>query len=358
MGRERVELSSVRPDRVCIIKPSALGDIVNAFPTLSALRGLWPNAHIAWVVNRGLRDLVEGHPQIDEVIAFDRSNARFTPRGIMFIGQFFRSLRHRRFDVTIDLQGLLRSGLMTAAAGAPVRVGIGYAREGASRFYTHIVPTPDPEPHAVERLLEVARAFGAKVHVPRCAVAMSDDDRRWAREKLAGLPAPRLVMNVGARWVTKRWPPEKFAAIALRAVTQLGAGIVAVGAPDDQPTVDILKAELGSIPVLDLCGRTTLPQLAAIAAESELFLSNDSGPLHLATAVGTRVVGIYTCTSPELNGPYGPNALAVRTNVACAASYITRCRTLDCMTELSVERVWAAVAAQWNQARGTTPTAA
>lgn len=358
MGRQKVELSSVRPGNVCIIKPSALGDIVNAFPTLSALRSLWPNAHIAWVVNRGLRDLVEGHPEIDEVIPFDRSIAKLTPKGLVFIGGFLAALRRRRFDLTIDLQGLLRSGLMTAAAGAPVRVGIGYAREGASHFYTHIVPTPVPEPHAVVRLLEVARAFGANVDNPRCAVAMSDDDRRWARERLMGTPTPRLVMNIGARWVTKRWPPEKFAAVARRAAFQYGATIIAVGAPEDQPTVDILRAELGSIPLLDLCGRTTLPQLAGLAAESDLFLSNDSGPLHLATAVGARVVGIYTCTSPELNGPYGPNAVAVRTGVECAASYITHCGRLDCMEELTVERVWSAVAAQWREAEGISPNAA
>src|SRR5262249_24568819 len=127
MRRLRADLPDVNPERVCLIKPSSLGDIVHALPVLSSLRGRWPKAHIAWVVNRGLRGLLDGHPLLDEVIPFDRGRLGFGPRGLLTFARFLRDLRRRRFDLVIDLQGLLRSGIMTAGTGAPVRVGMAEA---------------------------------------------------------------------------------------------------------------------------------------------------------------------------------------------------------------------------------------
>jgi lipopolysaccharide heptosyltransferase I len=347
------ELVGLRPGKVCVIKPSALGDVVSAFPTLSALRALWPGAEIVWVINAALRGLVDGHPEIDRVIPYDRAHAGPKPRGMAGFARFLKTLRRERFELTIDLQGLLRSGVMAAATGAPVRVGLSDAREGAAWFYTHRVVPPGSldEAHAVDRLLSIARAFGADVSRPRFAVAVADDDRAWAERALAGVARPRLALNLGARWETKRWPPEHFAAVARRAVESRGAGLLAVGAPEDRPHVAELIRHLDPIPVLDLCGRTTLPQLAALAERSDVVLSNDTGPLHLAVAAGARVVGVYTCTSPRLNGPYGPLSLAAETRVWCKGSYRVTCpRRLECMAELTPDRVWPLVLAQLDAA--------
>jgi lipopolysaccharide heptosyltransferase I len=350
MSRSLAELRSVKPDRVCIIKPSALGDIVNALPVLSGLRAHWPKASIAWVVNQSFRGLLDGHPDLDQVIPFDRS-ALAHGGAATSTWHFLSELQKRRFDVVIDLQGLLRSGIMTAATRAPVRVGRGDAREGAGWFYTHRMPPPDRRDHAVDRLLPIARAFGARVDPPRFALGLSEADRAWAREQLADYESPRVILNMGARWTTKQWPPEHFAAVARRAVDEFQASLVILGAPEDRHTVAHFQAAAPDLPFLDLCGRTTLPRLAAIMAESDLVVSNDTGPLHVATAAGARVVGIYTCTSPELNGPYGPKAVAVRTNIWCAGSYLSRCRRLDCMRELEPERVWQAVKRQMQAAQ-------
>lgn len=353
----RPDLRALRPGRVCVIKPSALGDVVNAFTCLSALRRHWPDAAITWVINKGLVGLVEGHPEIDSVIAYDRARAGIGPGGILGFGRFLGALRRPGFDLTIDLQGLLRSGVMTAATGAPVRVGLADAREGAAWFYTHRVEPPGglDQAHAVDRLLSVAAAFGADVSDPRAAVAVGAADRDWARQALAGVARPRLGLNLGARWETKRWPPAHFAEVARRAVAHRGAGLFAVGAPEDRRLVEELAARLAPIPVRDLCGRTTLPQLAALAEGADALLSNDTGPLHLAAAAGARVVGVYTCTSPALNGPTGPRALAVRTGVSCAGSYHVRCpRRLECMDELGPDRVWPAVLAQLDAAVATS----
>jgi lipopolysaccharide heptosyltransferase II len=350
------ELRRLRPDRVCLIKPSALGDVVNAFPTLAALRTLWPGASFCWVINEGLRGLADGHPQVDRVLSYDRNR-----RGLRGFGRLLRDLRRERFDLAIDLQGLLRSGLMTAATGARVRVGLSDAREGASWFYTERVVPPGPREgaQAVDRLLSVAAAFGADLAVkPLPVVAITDPDRDWARRALAGVPRPRLGLNLGARWETKRWPPAHFAEVARRAVEARGVGLFALGAPEDRPLVEELMTRLAPTPVADFCGRTTLPQLAALAEQSDVIVSNDTGPLHLAAAVGNRVVGVYLCTSPDLNGPYGPRTEAVRSRVPCAGSYHVRCPyRLECMTELGPDRVWPVVLRQLD-AGGTGASAA
>jgi lipopolysaccharide heptosyltransferase I len=353
MRRSRRNLADIEPRRVCLIKPSSLGDVVHALPTLAALRDRWPSARFAWVVNSGLRGLLDGHPLLDEVIPFDRARVGLSPSGLAAFASFLRSLRRERFDVAIDLQGLLRSGLMTAATRAPVRVGLSSAREGATRFYTHRVADSPQHPHAVDRLLAVARAFGAPIDPPRFLVALSPTDRDWARNALAEVSRPRIVLNVGARWETKRWPPSSFAAVARRAVEERGAGLIAVGAPEDRPLVDRLRANLGPWPLLDLCGRTSLPRLAAIAAECDLFLSNDTGPLHLAAAAGARVLGIYTCTKPEWTGPYGPNAHFVQSAIGCAGSCLKTCGRMECMAELTPDRVWKAVRAHLDEVLGS-----
>jgi heptosyltransferase I len=339
-------LASLQPSRVCIIKPSSLGDVVHCLPILAALRERWPTTHLAWVVNRAFQGVLEGHGDLDELIVYDRSGTDFDPLGIRSIADLIQKLRGGRFDLAIDLQGLLRSALMTLATGAKVRVGMADAREGARWFYTDAIDAPRMGLHAVDRVRRVASAFHPDASEPRFNLPIKDADRRWAKEVLASVCSPRIILNLGARWETKRWPPHHFAAIGRRAAHELGAGLIAVGSAADRSLVDRLIRELGPVPVLDLCGRTSLRQLAALAAEADLVVSNDTGPLHLAAAAGARVIGIYTCTSPTLTGPFGPRVATVQSCVWCAPSFVKKCHRLDCMSELTPNRVWPIVKSQ------------
>ena len=174
--------------------------------------------------------------------------------GIVATASLFQKLSRGRFDLTIDLQGLLRSALMTAATRAKVRVGVADAREGARWFYTDLIDAPRLGLHAVERVQRVARAW-MRMRRNRSSTCRSGS-RPSVGRRLAGVPSPRIVLNVGARWETKRWPPEHFAAIGRRAVQEFGAGLIAVGSAVDRPLVDQLVRHLGPVPVLDLCGRT------------------------------------------------------------------------------------------------------
>ncbi len=336
-------LTSSDPIRICIIKPTSLGDVVHALPILSALRSRWPGSHISWVISRPYQDVVRGHRDLDEMLVFDRPRGGLDFADVAQACRLWQRLWNGHFDLTIDLQGLLRSALFVAATRAKVRVGMADAREGSRWLYTDLVNAPRQGIHAVDRVLRVAHALGAAAEEPQFNVAIGPEDHEWAHAQLAAVPRPRIILNAGARWLTKRWPPHHFAAIGRRAAAEFGASLVAVGSAGDRPLVDAIRSHLGPVGLLDLCGRTRLKQLAALALECDLMISNDTGPLHLAAAAGARVLGIYTCTSPALTGPYGPHVATVQSCVWCAPSFIKRCRRLDCMIELSPDRVWPVV---------------
>ncbi|MGC8644385.1 MAG: glycosyltransferase family 9 protein [Isosphaeraceae bacterium] len=348
-------LRRLEPRKICIIKPSSLGDVVHSLPILPALRQRFPSSRISWVVNRAFRSLLERHPDLDRVIAYDRGGAGISIRGVTATSRLCGNLLRDRYDLTIDLQGLLRSGLMTLATRAKVRVGMADAREGAGWSYTHTVDASRLGLHAVERVQRVIRALGIDDAEPSFVLPIGVQEERWSREILEGVPRPRLVLNLGARWYTKRWPPEHFAEVARRAAAEFGAGLVVVGSADDRPLALTLARKLGPLPLLDLTGTTTLIQLAALARESELFLSNDTGPLHLAAAAGAAVVGIYTCTDPRLTGPYGPRTSTVQSCVWCAPSFQKTCRRLECFAELTPDRVWPTVRGGLIQGLKTAP---
>lgn len=328
--------------RIGIIKPSALGDVVQSLPLLAALRGRFPEASISWVIRRDLAGLLHGHPYLADVIPFDRRG------GLSDLVRLLGDLRRRRFDLVLDLQGLLRTAAMTWASRAPVRIGLQTAREGAGWACHTTVPGTGWDVPAHARCRSIAEALGITEPLTDSGLWISSAARDWAREALQNLPRPILAIHAGAGWETKRWPVEKFAAVAGR----FAGSVVAVGSRSEEPLAAriVASARTGA---LNVAGRTSLPQLAALLESADLMLSNDSGPMHLAAAAGTSVVGVYTCTSPTISGPIppGPGKTShqlVATTVECAASYCKRCpqhgeRHHACFAEISIERVWQAV---------------
>ena len=339
-ARSRTPLADYPATRVALLKPSSLGDIVHSLPVLTALRRRYPRARLTWVVNRTYEPLLRGHRDLDDTLPVDRTAVRSGLRaGAQSFVRLLGELRRRRFDLVIDLQGLFRSGLMTAVTGAARRVGLSTAREGAAWSYTDVVPVPPGDAlHAVDRYRLVAEALGAggppEFHVP-----VPEDARRWAWEVLRERPRPWLALGVGARWRTKRWPPEHFAALARRAQDHFGGTALLIGGPEEAEVARAVAARLAG-PVGDFTGRTTLPRLAALLARADVMLANDTGPLHLAAALGRPVVAPYTCTGVGRNGPYGSARGAVETTVWCRGSYLKRCPRLECMAELTPDRLW------------------
>jgi heptosyltransferase-1 len=327
--------------RIVIIKPSSLGDIVHALPVLSAMRERYPKAHIAWVVNKSYEPLLAGHPDLDETIALDRGAlSRGWMHGLHTWRRLVHELRRRRFDLAIDLQGLLRSAILTRLSGATRRVGLSTAREGATFFYPDLVQVPGADGlHAVDRYWCVADRFGVGDVPLRFRLPIAEPARTWASEVLTDLPRPWVMLAVGARWPTKRWLPEHFAVLARRAQEQFGGSAIFVGAAEDTEPARLAMSELAG-PSRMLAGRTTLPQLVALLSRADTVIANDTGPLHVAVALGRRVIAPYTCTQVRWTGPYSNSAAAVEAPIWCQGSRLKRCSRLECMQALTPDMLW------------------
>lgn len=337
----RPPLTEYQAQRIALIKPSALGDIIHSLPVLSALRQRFPSAHITWIINRGYEPLIQGHPDLDATLAFDRAAARKGLwRGLWSYRNFLRRCRDQEFDFVIDLQGLLRSGIIAAACGARRRVGLSTAREGATWFYTDIVPVADFSAiHAVDRYWLVAEALGVGSAAKQFRLPSSESETRWAAQQLRDCERPFLACAVGSRWITKRWPPESFAELVRQAQQKFGGTVLFVGSNEDVE-LSQATANVAGVPFRDFTGQTTLPQLTALLRQVDVMLANDTGPLHLAAALGRPVIAPYTCTKILLNGPYGAERGAIESDVWCKGSYVKRCRRLDCMRQLTPDYLW------------------
>ena len=344
-------LLALRPQRICIIKPSALGDVVQSLPILSAIKAAYPAATISWVINRELAPLLEGHPLVDNLLVYDRRGS--WTASLAFLWRLAKS----RFDLVFDLQGLLRTGVMTVATRARTRVGLQTAREGSRFTVNCVISESSRQQPAWSRYLRVNAALNQPsqqsiydLPIPTSLLAQAD-------ARLATLPRPWLVVQPGAKWETKRWPPQQFAAVLSLAHETFGGSAILVGTNSEaEVTAECRRAVLERNPaatVEDLAGQTTLLELAALLSRANVVLSNDSGPLHLASAVGAPVVGIFTCTSAHISGPppVGPGGAIQRyvsTIVSCAASYHKRCPHAGtakhaCFGELTADRVWKAL---------------
>lgn len=342
------QLNQIEAKRICIIKPSALGDVVQTLPILSVLSERFPDSEISWVIRDSFANLLEGHSNINHVIPFSRrSSVRYWLR-------FLKDLKQRQFDLVLDLQGLLRTGIMTASTRAPWRIGIEAAREGSHLAYNLTIPDTGRLVPAYLKYWRVADALGLGETQRQTGLNVCDEDATWAKSKLdrQNNPAPTLAIHAGAQWITKRWPPEKFAAVGAKAIRRFRCNVVLVGTTDERPLTNHIQQLLHKfVPtgqVINLAGETTLKQLAAVLTESDFLLTNDSGPMHLAAGLGTPVTGIFTCTSSLRSGPPGDQHELVSTNVDCAGSYNKRCpkrgpQNLCCMEELEVGRVWQAL---------------
>src|SRR5262245_32560721 len=223
------------PRRIAFIEPSALGDVVHSLPVLTALRVRFPAARITWVINTAYEPLVRGHPDLTDTLPFDRGAfKRGVWKAARYEVSFAAEQRRRRSALVVEMQGMLPTGLMCLATGAPVRVGFANAREGSRYTYTHKVRVPDASRiHAVDRYWRVAEFLGAGDIAKRFHVPLDPNEVEAVRSELAELPRPWVAVAVGAKWVTKRWPTSHFAELLRRAQSHFGGTALFVGTGDD-----------------------------------------------------------------------------------------------------------------------------
>lgn len=309
------ELSSVR--RLLIVKTSSIGDVIHALPVVQAIKEARPDLMLGWVVRRRCADVLRGNPWVDRLhVVENKPSWRELWRAR-------QEMRTAGYDCALDMQGLLLSGLLTRLSGAPIRVGWDRNREGNALWLTHaVVPGRKSDmrgdTHEMSALYGFARLFGAagppQEFVPQPYLAA--EGKAQASAWLKGLPCPRVALNVGASRVYKRWPVEHWAVVA-DGMAEQGCGLVFVGDSRDAETVaavQALRQRRGSD--IDLSGKTDLHQLAAVLEGCTLAVSGDTGPMHVAVAVGTPVVALFGATNPARHGPYGTRNTVLRAPVA------------------------------------------
>jgi heptosyltransferase-1 len=333
--------------RILIVKLSAIGDVVQTLPALEAISRLYPGAAIDWAVEEAAAGILENHPLINKLLISKRKTwtGMVFERGKRFNGLkaiigFFRELRSVRYDIAIDFQGLFKSGIVVGMAKADRKIGFDRTRELSYIFLNERLPAYDIEKHALERYLDVARYLGAHNPAPSCALPI-DSEIRTVREKIAGMKQARsrlVIINPIARWETKLWSERNFTELADRLVAEKGALIIFTGSAADRSATGRIMAQMKQ-PAVDWAGKTTLKELAALARLSDLFITTDTGPMHLAAAAGAKVLALFGPTAPWRTGPYGEH-IVLRTGIDCSPCFQRDCKkNVECMRGISVSEV-------------------
>jgi lipopolysaccharide heptosyltransferase I len=301
---------TVQPKNILIIKPSALGDIVLALPALSALRRSFPRARISWLVRSEYAELLRGHPDLDEIILFDRrllGKSWYSPEAFGELLGLLLRLRNSQFDLVFDFQGLFRTGFLAWATGSKKRFGMREAREFAHLFYTDKIEQDSSCVHLVDYYLKIAAAAGAQQGRPEFKFPEDATAEEAVRKLLTGHKVNidnYVVLVPGAARPEKRWPIERFTELADKISSKFRSSIVAIGSQAEGQYIDILCAGTETA-VVNLAGRTSVRELTGLLKKASLVVSNDTGPGHIAAALGAPVVMIFGPTNPARVCSYG-----------------------------------------------------
>jgi heptosyltransferase I len=334
--------------KILFIKLSAIGDVVQTLPALEAVKKTYPDSEITWIVEEAAAGILEGHPLIDRLLISRRKawirmlrNPLSLVGGMRNIMRFISELRSVQYDIAIDFQGLLKSGVLIGLSRAKRKIGFDRTRELSYLFLNERLPAYDIEKHALERYLDIARYLGAKDPSPSCTLPIQGEIAA-IREKIEALKPggrPLVVVNPVARWKTKLWPERSFAELADRLIQEKNAVIIFTGSTDDRQLIDRIISGMGRKAV-NWAGETTLKELAALASLADQFITTDTGPMHLAAAAGANVVALFGPTAPWRTGPYGQSHTVIRTGIACSPCFKRNCDNhIRCMTGITVDEV-------------------
>jgi 3-deoxy-D-manno-octulosonic-acid transferase/heptosyltransferase-1 len=360
---------------ILIVKLSAIGDVIHTLPSLAALRRCHPDADITWVIEEAAADLLTENPDLTRVIVSGRKRwiqelrrgKIATPLREML--SFFREIRRRPYDLVIDFHGLLKSAAIVLISGGKRKLGYDSLQELSGLFYNEKIPE-DLGKHAVDRYLDFVRhlADGGGEQAdclpapPSFTITIGEAERRhvealinehaalltagdgWGDNRIESggrrKPGRRFVaVNPVAFWETKLWEEEKFAELCDRIHRELGIGVILTGTAADP--LDRIRA-LMTTEAVNLGGQTTLRELACLYRQAALVITTDSGPMHLAAAVGTPVIALFGPTDPSRTGPYGAGHRVIRRGLDCMPCFRRRCETRNCMREIAIEEVFTA----------------
>jgi heptosyltransferase I len=329
--------------KILILKPSSLGDVVQALPVLRLLKQHLPNSEIHWWIDSALAPLLEGDRDLAGVVRFERrrwASPRHWP-------EMFRSiawLRAQQYDWVIDLQCLARSGAFAWLANGKLLVGLDEPREGARGFYDLCVRRASYHTHAVDWYLATLPPLGVPVHqeftwLPERLHVTAAVNAKWPADG-----ARWIALQPGARWLNKRWPVEHFAELIRRLAAESPDLRFAILGGKDEAALAESLCHASPERCLNLAGKTSLPEMVEWLRRCELLVTNDTGPMHVAAALGRPLVALFGPTEPRRTGPYGRLDQVMRHPLPCAPCMKSRCawpQPIECLTALTPAAVCA-----------------
>ncbi len=326
-------------EKILIVNVNWVGDALFSTPFIRSLRQAYPRSYIACLLHPRCREVLEGNPRIDEIIIYDEEGVH---RSLIGKIRLILTLRKKRFDAAFLLHRSFTKALIAVLSGAKRRIG--YATKNRRFLLTDVVEEPLEPIHKVGYFLNIARTAGIAGDDKAYEFFVGEADREYAGRFLNenGIQAEDgfAAINPGGNWAPKRWPKENFAGLADRLISDYGLKVVITGAGKDIRLAEDIKKLMKSSPVI-ACGKTTLKQLAALFERSRLVVANDTGPMHIACAMGANVIALFGPTSPEITGPIGKGAYKVIHNPAgCEVPcYDLNCAVNRCMEAIRVEDV-------------------
>lgn len=338
---------------ILIVKLSAIGDVVHTLPALDALHHQFPESNINWVVEEKASDIIKGHPYLEKIIVSKRKRwlknlkqpSLWYPTLREIVG-FLRELRAKKYDVVIDFQGLFKSAMLVFLSRGKRKVGYGNTREMSSLFLNEKVPFYPLDKHAVERNINLVGHLGAKCDDITFPVIVDEEDRKKVDHFLSanGISAsnPLISIHSQAGWASKKWDALKMARLSDKLIELYGAQIVFTGGSDEISSVEAIISQMQHSPV-NAAGETSLKELAYLLSLSQLMITLDSGPMHIASAMGTPTVVLFGPTAPWRTGPYCNNAIIIRKQLSCSPCFKRECDSRACMEGISIDEVLKAV---------------
>ncbi len=320
--------------KILLIRLSSLGDIVLTTPAIRAVRANFPNAYIAMLVAKQSADILRENPYLNEIITFDRL-AKDKDTGEIW--RVVRLLRERKFTLAIDLQRKFRTEILMYFSGATERVGKG--------MLCTVRVSEQGNKHATEHYFDILHAVGIPAEDQKLELFLAESERRDAvqRLKAAGSVAGKLKVGLfpGAGWKLREWMPERFAAIGDRLVEHFNADVLIFGGQQESELVQKV-ANLMEMPAIPFAGNLQMRQLAACIEQCDLFLTNDTGPMHIAAGVGTRTVSLFGPGNHIRFQPLGVEHQIIRHDVPCSPckQFTDKCKDNICMKGIGVDEVW------------------
>ncbi|MCE2400024.1 lipopolysaccharide heptosyltransferase II [Candidatus Poribacteria bacterium] len=329
------------PERILVVKLDHLGDVLLATPVFSNFRKSYPNTELHALTGAWSRVILENHPDVDKVLeynspAFCRSGQ---PTSFKNALQFYRQLRRHKYDLLVELRGDWRIVLFALLRVAPRRLNRASLQIANKLGFSQFSGT-----HETTRNLDILKRSGIPTPIQTTTFSITEEDEKWASNFLQmhqiDIEQPFIVIHPGSPIPLKRWQPERYAELADWLITQKHAQILFVGVKDEIPIISQIQ-DLMEGKSINIAGKTTITQLASILHTCNVFIGNDSGPMHLAAAVGTQTIGLYGPGDPKRFGPVGDKCQTIRKKPDCPPCLGANCRfgTDGCMSKIQVDDV-------------------